>query len=242
MKVIHATWEKRNMGVDTWEIEVERGDAIENIIEALKENGPEYSVVKIPTDLHGISFELQTKGFSYVETMMMLRRNVAKPILSPMQERILKKMSYREMGADEEDRLFGEIRKGMFHTDRIYVDPAFSEEQAHNRYLGWIGDEKSLGAKCYVIAYKEKDVGFFVMRQKGDLAFPCIAGMYQGENIVGIGVAMDYFEIIEAQKLNCKKIVGAVSTNNTPALNVALQLGYSIEKAMAVYVRHGGID
>jgi hypothetical protein len=37
-------------------------------------------------------------------------------------------------------RLYAEIEKGIFITYRIYIDPAFTKQQAVNNYVKWLGD------------------------------------------------------------------------------------------------------
>lgn len=239
MKIVHANWEQRNMGVDTWEIEVEKTDSYQKLDDVIDNLKAEYIVVKIPASRQDLGFQIQRKGFCYVETIIAWHRSAEKPVLSSIQQRIIDQMTYCEMNGEEELELWSNIRMKMFTTDRVIVDPYFNEKQASERYIGWIKDEKKIGAKIFVIKWKGKNVGFFLMRLKENgTAYPAIAGMYPNSKLVGIGLAMDYFEIIEAERLGAKRIVASVSTNNVSALNILAHLGYSIDKNMVVYVKH----
>ena len=48
-----------------------------------------------------------------------------------------------------------ELRSGLFDTDRVYLDPYFTKEQASNRYVNWIKDEMSRTTELFIIKYKE---------------------------------------------------------------------------------------
>lgn len=239
MKITHAVWEKRNMGVECNEITIQRMDTEESFTKKKSDIETEYIVVKLPSDMSELNFFLQKSGYTYVETMISLYRDTSIPKLSSINERIIQNMSYSIMNDFETEELYNEIRNGMFTKDRVSVDHAFTKEQSNNRYVGWINDEINNGAQLFKIKYRNKIVGFFTMKEKEEKVFDSVlAGMYQSKQMVGIGLAMDYFEIMEANRNEGKKVLASVSTNNLSALMIALQLGYSIDKLENIYVKH----
>jgi hypothetical protein len=240
MNVVHAVWEQRNMGVDCWEVEIEQDDNTEEFESRRAEFESEYTVVKVPSTMPEFGFYLQERGYRYVETMISLNRDTTIPELDRIQKRVIAEMTYTQMSDADLDVLSDEIRAGMFTTDRVCIDPEFTREQAHNRYICWIQDEINLGATIYNILYKNKTVGFFMMREKKNgVAYTALAGIYQNVKIVGVGTVMDYFEIVEAARRGSKKVSIAVSTNNIGALRIPVQLGYSVERFQTVYIKHG---
>ena len=48
MRVINATWEQRNLGVECVEFEVEQGDSPEEIQRTLLSSSAEYQIAKAP--------------------------------------------------------------------------------------------------------------------------------------------------------------------------------------------------
>ena len=67
MKIIHATWEMRNLGVNCYEVIVEYGDTLEMLTERASEYEAEYIVIKVPTTMPEISLYLQTVGYIFME-------------------------------------------------------------------------------------------------------------------------------------------------------------------------------
>ena len=138
MKVIDAIWEKRNLGVDCREIKIEKDDTIEEIKRELPQNESQYTVVKVPSGKFDVMFLLQEMGYTYVESSINLTHDLKDIKLNPIQQRIMDSLSYSMMGKEDIEELFCEIKKGVFSTDRIYIDPHFNHEQATNRYINWI--------------------------------------------------------------------------------------------------------
>lgn len=239
MEFTHAIWEKRNMGVDCWEVEINESDTIEKFIEKMKTIRTQYMVVKTPCDLTEFGLELQKLGYSYIENIFLFKHDASLPTLNPLQKRIVDKMSYCEMDTEDIAYLFENIKNGMFTTDRVYKDPHFTNEQAYNRYIGWISDEIARGTKIFNIIYKDDRVGFFTIYDNGNGEFNSpIAGVYQNVKLPGLGIAMDYFEIKEMIRQNGKCVYATVSTNNRAALTIPINLGYIVEKVETVYIKH----
>jgi len=241
MIIKHATWEKRNMDVDAWEVELESADTREEFLEKKSGFESEYTVVRVPNHLPEWGMWLQEQGYRYIETMFSISRSTENlPQLSRLQERIISCTSYSEMDDSDKEELYTKIQNGLFSSDRVYLDPYFTGEQAANRYHGWIEDELKREAKLYKITYKDKTVGFFILKDQGDGVFhSALGGIYQDINIIGIGLAMDYLELKATQENGGKKLLAGVSSNNGAAFSIPMNLGYTIDKMMIIYVKHG---
>lgn len=238
MKLIHAVWEKRNLGVDCWEVIVEKGDSSDGFCQKAMEFETEYTVVKVPVAMPEFGLFLQSRGYAFMETMISFRRNTQLPVLNKFQQDMMEQISYTRMDHTDMQRLFEEIRKGMFHTDRVSLDPYFADGKACERYIGWIRDEMTKGSELFKIVYKEKDVGFFGLKQMREgVYFPYLNWIYQGK-AYGIGFALVYMEILEVNRRSGRTVTGSVSSNNVPSLAVLTSLGFIADSAEHVYVLH----
>ena len=241
MKVVHAIWEQRNLGIDCNEIEVEAGDSLV----ALQENIPgyetQYTVVKVPVGMMDVSLHLQSMGYRFMEVMTLCHHEGKLPELTRIQQRIVDSVSCEEMSDRDRDRegLFDQIRNGMFQDDRISLDPFFTQDQANNRYLGWIGDETDRGANLFKIARKGAVIGFFVLRkQEGGVCFACIGGIYPESQSHGFGFCLNYYEIYQGIQQGARRIVNAFSSNNRGASAIHMFLGYVLDEQYYVFVKH----
>lgn len=242
MKITHAIWEQRNLGVNCYEVTVEASDTPDILKERALEFESEYTVVKVPTGMMDISFYLQSVGYTFMEVLTSCHHEAILPKLTPIQQRMIDSVSYDEMNNDDREQLFNEIRCGMFRDDRVSLDPYFTQEQANNRYIGWITDEIQHGSKLYKLLYKGETTGFFILRDQGNgVFFACIGGIYPNYQKFGFGLLMNYFEIYEGIKQNAKRIVTAFSTNNRGASAIHFSLGYTLDKQHYVFISHNQI-
>ncbi len=238
MKLIHAVWEQRNLGVDCWEVIIEKGDSPAEFCKKAMEFETEYTVVKVPEAMPEFGFFLQRRGYVFMETMISFRRNTDLPVLSKFQQSMVEQISYTHMDHTDTQHLFEEIRKGMFHTDRVSLDPYFADGKAYERYIGWIHDEAARGSELFKIVYKGKAAGFFGFRKiREGVYFPYLNGIYPGK-AYGMGFALVYMEVLEANRRSGRTITGSVSSNNVPSLAVLTSLGFIADSAEHIYVLH----
>ena len=109
----------------------------------------EYSVLKIPsyrTDLLPI---VQKKGYTYVEDMIYTVNYLNDITRSASQERLYNAISVEPMNERDFEILYNEINKGVFDSDRIYIDSFFTHEMARKRYINWILDELKAGTEFF---------------------------------------------------------------------------------------------
>lgn len=240
MNIIHATWEQRNMGVDCIEIVLDKKDDPVEVRRAIEEADAEYTVVKVPSAMAEMAFMVQAAGYKYVECLFSLRRSTEKPVLTPMQEKLISFSDCVPMTEDDYERLFSEVRNNMFDTGRVYLDPYFTKEQANNRYVGWIKDEIERGTGFCKLIFKGEEAGFFALKEmRPGVLFPFLAGLYPGgPKALGLGYVLCYHEIMKAAENGAKTITGSVSSNNIPSLAALTAYGYTVDGAVSVFVKH----
>lgn len=238
MKIIDAFWERRNLGVDVTEVEFDINDDISVMNEFDKIKQTPYMVVKIPSNRNEIVTEISKRGFFYIENNIQLIHNlkeipVKKSILS-----LCEKCSVEVMNKQEMEQLFDEIQRGMFETDRIYLDEHFSKEQAANRYINWINDLGKKNVYPKKIEYNNEIVGFFLSEYTSDaVAHGILGGVYNGYKQSGMGVLMELESLLEAKKNGIKLYKTAVSSNNLPVLQIMMSLGFQITEINTVFVK-----
>lgn len=161
--------------------------------------------------------------------------------LSALEQRFNSQIHYRKLSIKKELEGFeAELDKGLFNTDRIYLDPNFTKEQAAHRYKCWIKDEMERGAELFEISYKENAIGFFTQKQLDEKTYyPFLAGLYPGnQEKVGLGFSVLAKPIEDVMKRGGRYISTYVSSNNLPIVKLHTQLGFLPNKICNVFVKH----
>lgn len=238
MKIIDAVWEKRNLGVDTMEFEIDADDNAQEVKKILSENEKDYNVVKVISGRPDLNFLVQQLGYTYIETSFNLVFDLKKQAvnLSPIQKRMSDCVAYAMMDDHDLEELFEELRKGMFTTDRIAVNPAFGVEIANKRYINWIRDERKRGTGIFKMTYKGYSIGFFVLRELGqDIYNSMLVGMYEKYFKSGLGINTVVKPVEEGIKRNGRYIASYVVSNNFRALDTCLSMGTKIHHFYTVF-------
>ncbi len=237
MKIIHAHWEKRNLGVQTVEVEIKENDTLEEVKQCLSEIQGEYIVVKIPTHMAKLSFLIQEYGFYYVEDMALMSSNLKAVQRNSVIQRLYDEIISCEMDKVDYLQLYQEIRKGLFSTDRVSIDPMFTKEQAAERYIGWIHDELEKGTSLYKYVYRGNIIGFFALKEIAQGRYTSfLGGIYLEYRKGGIGSIVKVPETVK--KLGGKRVETYVSLNNLVQVRSLLMNGYTIEKNIHVFIKH----
>lgn len=240
MKIVHAIWEKKNLGVDCKEINIKKSDHISDIqeIEDIL-NATEYVVVKTPENCFDISSYLSAQGFAFAEVSIHFELQLKNAHLLPLQVRINSTVQYEEMDENDLHQLYSQIEQGLFTTDRIVIDGFFSKKQAAQRYINWITDELNNEAQAFKIVYKKEAIGFFTFKSSSQgTYYPFLAGLYQKYKTSGLGFTTLRKPIDEAIRRNGKMISTYASSNNMPVIRAHTQQGFSISDIQYVYIKH----
>jgi len=239
MKIIDAVWEKRNINLDTLEIEVHEGDTWEDLKDAIEKLHYEYLVVKIPPTRTDIMFRANSLGLIFVELITKAHFSGAQPELGSLQKRIIKALECGEISPENREKLFAEISLGLFKTDRVTLDPLLGIAQSSARYLGWIADELNSGAVIYQVTKSKELIGFFLMREIDSHSSDAIlAGLLEKYQNSGLGFVLNYLEIEICKKIGSTSLHSTFSSNNRGATAVHMSMGYIVDHQHYVYVKH----
>jgi|GEM_PF-237544 len=248
MKVIEATWEKRNLGVDTIEIQFDKSDSllkeeelINNIEVAIKDYGSHYIVVKIPSGNSLLLNTLQNMNFRYIESQLELKYS------NKDVNDVLNKVNHMFVGVDcikiEDDftleKLKSKIQEGIFDTDRISSDECFGIKIANDRYSNWVEDEYKRGTGVYIVTHMGEEIGFFVTRGISEnTQYGILGGLFSEYKNKGLGFAWNYMNIKESFRNNAKVFKTFVSSNNVEVLKIHEFFGSKIDNINYVFIKH----
>jgi GNAT superfamily N-acetyltransferase len=235
MKIIDATWEKRNLGVSCTEVIVEDGDDYQLVERKLIELNSNYMVVKIPIKRLDFAQMLSNNNFTCVETLFELKYtlNDSKTV-KDLKYSIL----YSQMNEGDIENLYNQIERGMFNSDRVFLDHHFTKKQAFNRYVGWVKDELEMGSSLFKNIYNGDQIGFFGVKKKEKGVFhQFLVGMYPEYQKKGMGASLVMNAIDYAREQGGSFFSTTVSSNNLPSLKLHLSCGLLPDSACYVYTK-----
>ncbi len=247
MKCVYADWEKRNLGCNTVEFTVEKVDTqsppetINNRIEEyLTEYQAEYLVVKADSKYPYISQYLQSTGFTLIESQIGIKFD-REDVWNACEEYrdIFTDVSYKYVEDNSLDYVISEIKKGIFTTDRIALDPYFGIKAANKRYALWVEDEYKNGGKLFLSYHRKRPMGFFLDRELNNKSIRgLLGGLFTGEDNRNCG-AMHIFAGKKSfldRGLLLEKT--SVSSNNPSILKLQLIFGGKISNIINVHIKH----
>jgi hypothetical protein len=240
MKIIDAVWEERNLGVSTYEIKIEFQDMLEDVSKKYSElTEKQYMVVRIPSSCHWAVPFFQSKGYSFIEAAVTLRHDLKNIPVSLGLKKLFDRCSYDEMDDNDIEVMYNEIDKGIFKTDRIYLDSAFRKGVSAQRYKHWIADMISQGKVSQKVTYNNEAIGFFVNSEtKNGVYDGILAGVYSNFEGSGLGVCIQYMGLIYCMNNGAKRYIGHVSANNIVVLKALLSLDFKITDIEYVLIKH----
>ena len=237
MKVVEAVWEKRNLGVDSVEMEVELNDSCDEVARVLSEVKGQYLALKVPSTRTDITWLVSRFGYIFVEDMMFLEHDLHPIQRTPLQQRLYDAVKIEPMQEEDFPVLYDEIKHGSFTFDRISNDPFFTQEQAITRFLNWLNDERERGAEFLKGVMKGEMTGFFTIRDLGDGVYTsALGGTFMKWRKGGLGTNVQTPE--EVKKRGGKKLILGVSTTNMIQIRALIQNGFFPVKVNHVYVKH----
>ena len=240
MKIIEATWEKRNLGVDGCEFHIELHDEIENVFPIIDNYYMEYQVMRIPCGNTSVLLEAQKKGFEFIEMSIHLQKNMSEVYVPDMYRRFMPYLSFEYANEEEKRNVLEIVReKEMFVTDKVARDPYFGSKKAGIRYSYWLEEILNTKGKLLIVRYKDIKVGFDVCVDKGNgVVEAVLGGVFPEYENKGLGFAPIYLLLKSAQNTDVKKMVVTVSSNNMAILRLHEAFGFRIESMSYVLFKH----
>ena len=247
MKIIDADWEIRNLGCKTVEITVEKADCEKSLDSLCVElegeictHEAKYVVVKVDTRYSAVSLRLQHEGYDLIEVQATSRltRDAAEQALKRFAP-FVEGAGYRAASPEDVDMVVREVKKGIFTTDRIALDPQFGIEIANLRYANWILDEVARGTVLYLATYEDTPIGFFINRKKErGCVHGLLTGLFTDDSVQGYGSLLDYASYQEVVDHGMRILEGGISMNNPRVVQIHQAYGQIIMHLTNVFIKH----
>lgn len=238
MKVTDAFWERRNLGVGSTEVAIGVQDDVDAIGPVIDGLAPGYHVVKVPVARYDVMSLLEQRGFSFIEGTIRVRHDLVLPEPTGLFKRMVDASSSQRVEGPAIERVGDEIRKGLFTTDRVFLDPHFEPGQAAVRYVNWMHDEVARGGTVHELTTSGRAVGFFVFRQDDEgVGYSILSGLYEAARSPGLGSVLLRVILAEAAGRGLRLLSSYISTNNLPVIKTHIDQGFTIVDLQYVYVR-----
>lgn len=241
MKVINAIWENRNLNSNTYELEIENGDDVNNLLTEVNSlNNPEYIVVKVPAGNVDFNNCLNQNGFYLIESIIKIGVAIKDYRIPEKMEKINNFISYEQVEEDQINFICKKIQENIFTTDRIALDKQYGLEVANKRYSNWIKDEFYQDrSHIFEVKYGKRGIGFFGLKEKTEQNIEIfLGGMYNECKDFGLGFGM-ISKSIEISKLKgFKNLHTHVSSNNIEVLRLYIKLGFLPLEIKNVFIKH----
>ena len=243
MKTFHAAYEKRNLGVDTYELRPEPGDTPDTLVaeeKRLAASGAQYLVMKTPVDSPEWLFNLPGLGYTFVETVFHVAIKAKEYHMPEEIARFDRGLTVAERTeTPDRERVYALIRSGVFKSDRVSVDPAFTLAQSGARYANWLAQMLAKGGKLYEVLQKDRPIGFFVIvRVDKRTVDPVLMGLYDEARDRGMGALLHKKTLDTCFTWNCDRLTSTIVSNNAKVLRVYVNAGATIADTEYTYVKH----
>lgn len=225
MKIVDALWEKRNLGVDVFEIVFDQDD-VDFQIDRIRELKADLVYVKIPYRNLSIVQMLEKSGFEYVENQFCIQKKIRYiDDLLPLYKHNIEDYTYDIITKKVDVHfLCNEVNNGMFDTDRIALESRFGKGVANRRYVNWIQDlsEKKNNIISFVINKNTNEkVGFFINDISNNrYAEGVLGGIFNSYKSTGLSHFYIYYALLCAKKLGHKTFRTNISSNNLEVFNI----------------------
>jgi hypothetical protein len=241
MKIINASWEKRNLSANTYEVEFEVGDENEYFLtEFNKLFNAEYLVVKVPVGNFELNNCLNQNDFHFAESIIKIGISLKDFVLPEKLDKINRSVSYKLVEGDQIDFICTKIQENIFSTDRIALDKSFGLAIANKRYSNWIKDEFiQKNSYIFELQFGRRGIGFFGLKERTEQNMEIfLGGMYNEVKDFGLGFGMISKSIEETIAREFKHLYTHVSTNNIEVLRLYMKLGFYPLEIKNVFIKH----
>lgn len=245
MKIIRATWELDNLGVNAFETRLDAADPLEEYQKAeqtMIAEGAEYLVVKTPVNCPAFLFGLPKLGYTLVETVFHVAIRRSEYHMPAAIARFDRGLTVVERTAEaDRARVYALIRAGVFKSDRVSIDPAFTLAQAGNRYANWLSQMLAQGGMLFEVLQGDKPIGFFVITRVDEQTVdPVLMGLYDEDNDRGMGALLHKKTLDTCFEQPCTRLSSTIVSNNAKVLRVYVNAGATITDTEYTYVKHPG--
>ena len=241
MRSTETPWEERTLGLKSYEIVLAEDDTIEEFLRhegSLIEKGARYILARVPVNMADFFFELPKAKYVFIEALISLSLRKEDYVCPPYIARFDRNIETRKAERPEDKkRVYDEIAKGGFNTDRISLDKHFSQETAGLRYINWVKELVAEGNDVHEVFSNDKPMGFFQIKELDEnTAQGILTGAYEYYMGSGALIMKKLCDLVWAS--GYKHYDARVASNNLKALRSNLIFGSQISSISYSYVKH----
>lgn len=236
MKIVEATWDRRNFGRAAWEVTLGRDDMadVEKTRAALRDGrfAGAYVCVKMPVGNLKMLHALEDDGFRFLETQFSLIDKFKADDIMNLCEKAGEQIKILIVEKDRAawERVISKIEPEMFDTDRISLDPLLGPEIACTRYRNWVmdlfDDPRSF---LSVMVLDGEEIAFGVDIVDGRTRRGVLGGIFPKFKNAGYGMAL-----MAGPRERTYTLRAEVSSNNPYVLRVHQNFGRVVYKELYV--------
>jgi len=241
MKYIDTYWEKRNLGVNSCQIVVDKDDKASEVINAINTNCKDKDYIEVISDVGrtDVIWKLEDVGFRFIESIVEISLRRKEIIIPRHYLRFQDLIEYVQSTEDEIKIIKSNIETGtLFVTDKISLNRHFGKEQSGKRYSLWMDDLLSKSAKCFSVKYNGQLIGFEVVDCTDNVLELCIGGLIGNINLPGGGIFISIGRAKYIKETNIQRIKTVVSSNNPTVLRLHEETGFKVDKINYLLVRN----
>lgn len=243
MKIIDAVWEKRNLGIETIEIEMGKDDVSDkqNSLARIKDicSDDRLVYIKVPVGNLELVHSLEQLGARFLECQIKVSLKLSGYQFPNDIKGFLQLTDVKPIEKKQENLLTlqDRITPGMFSTDRVCLDPMWGANGmslSAIRYKNWISDiffDENIVP--YEFSVSNETVGFGVAKVNLNNVEIFLGGVYK--DILNPIAALSFMSA--PIKLFCKKnVIGTnISTNNPSVVKLYSKFEYSLSPSFYVF-------
>ncbi|HEX9659567.1 MAG TPA: hypothetical protein VGA18_04665 [Rhodothermales bacterium] len=245
MRVVEATWEKRNLGLAVAEVTLD-GDfaSLTDEIDAVRARH-DYVLVRVPARRVSELHQLEDLGFRFIEAQFELVADLVRP--KACDEAIEAMTAHTRFATVSEaadvESVLEKIDEDTFDHDRVALDPLLGPKLSLQRVRNWIRDDFPKDGNVLAKLFDgPREVGFFMLK-RGEPGhyFSTLAGVFSPYRNSGIGLAAIRMPLIWAQQHGAKRVTTRNSSNNIESFRAHLAAGYEI-RGISYLLRHAATN
>ena len=248
MKIINAIWEKRNLGLNVLEFQLEKDDIEKSsdmltteISQNINLHKAGYCVLKMPVAIpqfidiaNKLEFIFSENQFSINGSLVPASKIASQPMFNKRGLFCIKNSSHEMFELIKQSTM-----QGIFGTDRIALDAKFGKEISNRRYANWISDiEKKDEKDLRTVFYNDEFIGFLLgmsEREKKKIHFPLGGVVPKYKNTFG---ALVYGHCFKSFSEDYKYAETSFSSNNPVIINLYSYFGFQFSNMQYVFVKH----
>ena len=243
IQTIRAIWDEPILKIPTFEIISEEENIKEldiSIKSILNKYQRYYIVVKAPIKCINTYSYLMENKFCFIETQFSI--NVRLREYQQNKSKIIPGYRQLELYKVKDESMLNyiiqEVKKGIFQTDRIALEPNFGIDISNKRYANWIY-ESFHDSQCDLLIAQNSSqpVGFSLLKSKDRDIYGLLGGIFNSYKRDGYFPEILHNTFVNYSNNEFKNFKTDISSNNLEVFRIYQELGCKISSVRYVFTK-----